>query len=102
MPSVAISSRGEARIRAGHPWVYRSDLVDVDAHGGDMVVVRAPRGHAVGLAFYSSESQIAIRMVLRGDNGTDGLAVVRARIAEAIRFRESLAIDATAYRLIHG
>jgi 23S rRNA (cytosine1962-C5)-methyltransferase len=102
MPSVAISPRGEARVRAGHPWVYRSDLVDVDAQGGDMVVVRAPRGHPVGLAFYSSASQIAIRMVLRGDNGTDGLAVVRARIAAAIRFRESLAIDATAYRLIHG
>ena len=102
-PTVAITSRGEARVLAGHPWVYRSDLVDVAAEPGDIVSVRSARGRHVGVAFYSSESQIAIRMLTRGaEDAADGLAIVRRRIDAAIRFRHSLAIDATAYRLIHG
>jgi len=31
MSSVTISARGEQRIRAGHPWIYRADVVDVSA-----------------------------------------------------------------------
>src|SRR5262245_53598068 len=38
-PSVVVSNRGEQRIRAGHPWIYRADVVDVDASGGDIVSV---------------------------------------------------------------
>ena len=30
-PSVVISARGEQRIAAGHPWIYRADLADVRA-----------------------------------------------------------------------
>ena len=30
-PTVVITQRGEDRVRAGHPWIYRSDLVDVQA-----------------------------------------------------------------------
>ena len=29
MPSVVISARGEQRVRGGHPWIYRADVVDV-------------------------------------------------------------------------
>ena len=28
-PNVTISARGEERIRRGHPWIYRADVVDV-------------------------------------------------------------------------
>jgi 23S rRNA (cytosine1962-C5)-methyltransferase len=99
--SVTISARGEARINAGHPWVYRSDLVGAEATGGDIVAVRSARGRRLGLAFYSSESKIAIRMVARGEE-TNGLGVIRRRIHEAIRFRQSLGIDGNAYRLVHA
>jgi 23S rRNA (cytosine1962-C5)-methyltransferase len=40
-------------------------------------------------------------MVSYGDEGLDATWLHR-RIEEAIRFRESLAIDATAFRLVHG
>ena len=102
LPTVVISARGEERLRCGHPWIYRADVGDVHASAGDPVVVRSPRGQALGLALFSDRSQIAIRMLAHGSIDRDPVALVRSRIEAAIRFRESLAIDATAYRLIHG
>lgn len=100
-PSVTISSRGEQRVLSGHPWVYRTDVADVRAVGGDVVVVRTARGRVVGHALFSDRSQIAVRMVSGPDQPVDA-ALIGARLDAAIAFRESLAIDATAYRLVHG
>jgi 23S rRNA (cytosine1962-C5)-methyltransferase len=102
MPStVTISARGEQRIRGGHPWVYRADVVHVDAAGGDIVQVIGPRQRVIGTALFSDRSQIAIRMLARGEAIADA-SLVRARLEAAIRFRESLRLDASAYRLVHG
>ena len=100
-PTVTVSSRGEERVKNGHPWIYRADLVDVRATGGDRVTVRGPRGRTLGQALYSDRSQIAIRMLTRGEAPADD-DLIRARIESAKTFRDSLAIDATAYRLVHG
>src|SRR5512142_859296 len=57
---VTINARGAARIRAGHPWVYRSDVVSSDgANAGAVVAVTDPTGKLLGSALYSSASQIA-------------------------------------------
>ena len=101
LPTVVVSSRGAQRIESGHPWVYRADLVDSHARAGDRVVVRGPRSRTLGHALYSDRSQIAIRMLTRGDAAADD-DLVRRRIETAIAFRHSLAINASAYRLVHG
>jgi 23S rRNA (cytosine1962-C5)-methyltransferase len=100
-PTIAIGPRGEERIRRGHPWIYRADILDVQADPGDTVTVLGPRRRRLGQALYSDRSQIALRMLTRleADVGPD---LWRARIVAAIRFRESLQIDATAMRLVHG
>jgi len=104
IPTVVISTRGEQRIRNGHQWIYRADVASVHARGGDRVLVRDPRGRTIGTAFYSDRSQIALRILSDGaverDPNDDEL--IRDRIDAAIAFRESLAIDASAYRLVHG
>jgi 23S rRNA (cytosine1962-C5)-methyltransferase len=100
-PSVVISARGDERLQAGHPWIYRGDVVDVRAQGGDIVAVRGPRGRTVAQALYSSRSQIALRVLSYGDEPAD-VALIRRRIESAIAFRGTLAVDATAYRLVHG
>jgi len=101
MPIVTVSSRGEHRIRGGHPWVYRADVTGVDATGGDLVEVIGPRARHLGSAFFSDRSQIPIRMLSVGDPA-DGVGLVRKRLARAVAVRASLALDATAYRLVHG
>jgi 23S rRNA (cytosine1962-C5)-methyltransferase len=100
-PTVVISARGEQRLRGGHPWIYRADVADVRADGGDIVLVRTPRGQIVGSALFSDRSQITLRMLTHGEQPADA-ALVRKRIEMAIAFRATLAIDATAYRLVHG
>jgi 23S rRNA (cytosine1962-C5)-methyltransferase len=101
MSRVVISARGEQRLRTGHPWIYRADVADVDAAGGDIVEVIGPRRRTLGHALFSDRSQIPIRMLARGHAPFDA-SMLRPRLERAIRFRDTLKLDATAYRLVHG
>lgn len=101
-PATAVLSRkGVDRVRAGHPWIYRSDVTDLHAEPGDVVEVRDGRGALLGRALSSTESQITLRMLTRDDTPVDR-AFWRQRLASAIAVRERLALDATAMRLVHG
>ena len=101
MPTVTVSRRAEERVRSGHPWIYRSDVVKADAAAGDTVRVIAPRGRTLGDALYSDRSEISLRMLTRGETRADR-GHWRLRLQQGIQFRDSLRIDATAYRLVHG
>ena len=100
-PTAIVNPKGEDRIRAGHPWIYRSDVADVAPERGAVVEVRGPRNRLLGHALFSAESQITLRMLTRDDRPIDR-QFWHDRLETAIRFRHSLQIDATAYRLIHG
>ena len=100
-PTVTISGRGEERIRSGHLWIYRSDLTNVRATGGDTVRVEGAHGRRLGHALFSDRSQIALRMLATDDRPAD-LSLWRDRLQAAVRFRDGLHIDATACRLVHG
>src|SRR5216684_3207948 len=100
-PVVVVSPRGEERLRGGHPWIYRADVADVRAQAGEIVQVRSARGKTLGSALFSDQSQITLRMLSYGDQAADE-ALVRRRIETAVAFRETLALDATAYRIVHG
>ena len=101
MSVVTITHKGEERVRSGHPWIYRSDVAEARAEAGATVRVVGQRGRPVGQALYSDRSEIALRLLTRGPEVAD-LALWRSRLEQAIRFRDTLAIDATAYRLVHG
>src|SRR5262245_48007860 len=102
MPATAIvRPRGEDRVRSGHPWIYRSDVAEVSAEPGAVVEVFGPRRRSLGSALYSAESQIALRMVTTEPREVDA-RFWHERLDAAIRFRDTLGIDATAYRLVHG
>ncbi len=100
-PTAVITSKGVARVRAGHPWIYRSDVADLHADPGAVVEVRDGRGQLLGRALCSTESQITLRMLTRDDTPVDR-AFWRARLQAAIGMRERLQVDATAMRLVHG
>jgi 23S rRNA (cytosine1962-C5)-methyltransferase len=105
LPTVKISPRGTTRLKAGHVWVYRSDIVSADsALPGSLVRVSDHRGKLLGTALYSSSSQIAIRMLSQETASHDAVddlpALLRQRITEAISYRDSLVDDTEAYRLV--
>ncbi|MFZ0312068.1 MAG: class I SAM-dependent rRNA methyltransferase [Candidatus Korobacteraceae bacterium] len=102
MQAIVVSQRGAARLRGGHVWVYRSDLVSgAETPPGTLVEVRDERGKRLGSALYSSASQIAIRLV-RSEGITQAALpdLLRARIASAVEFRRRTAQDSDSYRVI--
>ncbi|HET9372991.1 MAG TPA: class I SAM-dependent rRNA methyltransferase [Vicinamibacterales bacterium] len=100
--TVVISRRGADRLRAGHPWIYRSDVLSADATPGDVVEVRSERGRPLAHAFWSDRSQISIRVLAGAPAAFDEREWLRARLTAAIAYRASLGIDASAYRLVHA
>jgi 23S rRNA (cytosine1962-C5)-methyltransferase len=98
--TVKISPRGATRLKDGHVWVYRSDIVSADGVlPGSLVGVVDHRGQPLGTAIYSSSSQIALRLISR-EAVADFPALLRQRITDAIAYREKLIHDTNAYRVI--
>jgi len=109
-PTVVISRRGADRVRASHPWIYQSDILEAEVESGDLVRVREERRRGIGWGLWSSQSQIALRMMVVGSSGSlgsekdelDERALFESRLRQAIDYRATLAIDGTACRLVHG
>lgn len=99
-PKIKISQRGAGRLKSGHLWVYKSDVLSADGiPPGSLVAVTDERGKPFGSALYSSSSQIAIRM-LSQQTVSDFPALLRKRISDAIAYRERFVRDTDAYRVI--
>ena len=69
-----VSPRGAARIRAGHPWIFRADVVqgpDRDARDGGpfLVAVVDGRGRGLARATWARDAKIALRVLSRADEG---------------------------------
>jgi 23S rRNA (cytosine1962-C5)-methyltransferase len=97
---VRVSRRGAERLRGGHVWVYRSDIISADGvPPGALVAVADERGKFLGTALYSSSSQIAIRMISPAAVG-DLPSLLRERIQAAIAYRERVVRDTDAYRVV--
>jgi 23S rRNA (cytosine1962-C5)-methyltransferase len=99
MGTAVVSRRGEGRVQKGHPWVFRSDVTRVDdAEPGSIVRVLAASGRPLGFAFFSSRSEITLRVIQRGaELPADWL---RQRLRAALGWRES--VGASTCRLVHG
>lgn len=102
LPIVVVSSRAAARLRAGHLWVYRSDITKTgDAPACALVQVNDERGRRLGSALYSSSSQIAVRMLGSEPISEHDLpGLIADRINKAIDFRRQVAQNTDSYRVI--
>jgi 23S rRNA (cytosine1962-C5)-methyltransferase len=101
-PALSVNWRAAARIRHGHVWVYRSDLVDPNqAPPGSLVRVQDEAGKYLGTALYSSSSQIALRMLAGERLEPAGLVeLLRQRLLAAIAYRERIVRGSDACRLV--
>jgi len=102
MHSATVSAKGARRWDAGHPWIYRSDLVTAPHSDAGVVRVMDQRGKPIGVALWSPRSEISLRLLDSDpDASIDGEWWHRA-LARAIARRSPLANDTTACRLVHG
>ena len=100
MKTVKVNKRGADRVRQGHLWIYRSDVVDTAAEGGSVVRVADERGNFVGQALFSDASQIALRFLTQTTEEIDR-DWWRRRIVEAAE-RRNVPPDTNAFRLIYS
>ena len=99
-PTAVISLRAVSRLKSGHVWVYRSDILSAkEAAPGSVVSVTDERGRYFGSALYSSSSQIALRMI-SPEPVADFPDLLRERVRAAIAYREPLVRDTDAYRVV--
>ena len=102
MTEVQVSWRGAERLAAGHPWVYSSEIVTRnEASPGAVVRVVDPRGRLLGIAHYSSTSQIALRLLSDRPERVNA-DFFRQRLERALAYRRQVVSGTTAYRLVHG
>lgn len=99
-----VSPRAAARLRHGHVWVYRSDLAaSSPLPPGSVVEVADEAGNVIGSAFYSSSSQIALRIIWSGGQpAPDPSSLVEERVRAAVGLRQTLVSNSNAYRLVFG
>lgn len=100
MNKVVVNKRGATRIRKGHLWIYRSDVVHVDALGGAVVSVTDEAGNFIGQSLYSDQSQIALRFLTLGKENIDR-DWWRQKIRECAQ-RRQVSSDTNAYRLVYS
>jgi 23S rRNA (cytosine1962-C5)-methyltransferase len=102
-PVAIISRRAADRLRAGHVWVYRSDiehLVEMDA---GLMAVADHRGFPLGTALWSPTSQIALRLVTFDPHLTHAawMTLFEQRLRQAIQLRAGMLDEGTdACRLV--
>ena len=102
MPTITVNKRGANRIRKGHLWIYRSDVVDVnDASGGSVVTVRDQQGNFVGQALFSDASEITLRLLTLTDAPIDR-EWWRKRILAAAARRQPIDPETNAYRVVYS
>jgi 23S rRNA (cytosine1962-C5)-methyltransferase len=96
-----VSSRAVERIRAGHLWIYRSDVLECSASPGSIVSVFDKKGKFYAQAFHSSTSLITLRVLTSLDESIDRRFWLN-RIQSAFELRRRVVSDTEVYRLVHA
>ncbi len=100
--SATVTARGALRWKGGHPWIFRSDVKRRPAAPAGVTRVRDERGRWLGVALWSPESEISLRLLDLNADVTIDAEWWHVRLAHAIARRREMGIDANAYRLVHA
>jgi 23S rRNA (cytosine1962-C5)-methyltransferase len=93
----------DARIQAGHLWVYRNEIARIEGtpEDGDAVMVRTPAGRTLATGLLNTRSLITVRLFTSGDRDLDE-AFFRSRLEAALSLRTRITAGTTASRLVFG
>ena len=105
-----IAPKGVERIRAGHLWVFRSDVVQAPhvADSGAITRVVDKRHRFVAWAQYGAESEITLRVISKTDYSESQNTPEfwrefwRERLRNAYEWRKRVVGKAETYRLVHA
>lgn len=99
--AIRLSRRALARVRAGHPWVYRSDLGEETTPQAALVQLIDEKGKFLASAVSSSSSQIALRVIAHTPVADEQLLpLLRERVRQAVAYRRTVYGTRDAMRIV--
>lgn len=98
LPLARVTAKGASRWVRGHPWIYRSDVMESPSEAGLCRVLDSKKKF-LGIALCSPRSEIRLRLLETRDRAIDR-AWWREKLTRALGQRTG--IDATAYRVVHA
>lgn len=101
MSKVFVNQKGAKRIRKGHLWIYKSDVIKIEADGGDVVSVFDEAKNLVGKAFYSDSSEITLRFFTT-KNEEINRDYWKRKIVEAFKRRPKLVETTNSMRVVNS
>jgi len=100
MNTVKVNRKAANRAASGHPWLFSSDVIDAkSASPGEAVHVTDDRGKFIGVAHYSSTSQISLRLLTTRREPIDRAFYLR-RLRQALAHRDRVVENSNACRLV--
>lgn len=104
-PIVTVTPKAEKSIRAGHPWVYDTEIISAfgDLVNGGLTDVLSAKGAYLGTGFLSQSSKIRVRILSSNANETFSSAFWERRLRYAIEYRRTvMGEDFSCCRLVFG
>ena len=104
-PQIFVTSKAEASIRRGHPWVYHTEITDIQGSctDGSLADVLTQKGRYLGTGFFNSHSKIRVRIISTNSNDRFDAAFYERRLRHAWEYRKTvMGEDTSCCRLIFG
>jgi len=101
---VILTNKGTRWLENMHPWVYETDIAEVNGEyeNGDIVDVVSLKGKYLGSGFISLNSKIRVRILSRNANDVFDKEFFKRRISYAWQYRKSIMDDTSACRIVFG
>jgi 23S rRNA (cytosine1962-C5)-methyltransferase len=100
--TAVVSRKGAKRWQQGHPWIFRSDVVERPSTPAGVVLVKDNWQKDLGWALWSPESEISLRLIDANPSAVIDASWWRERIKLALERRKAIDKTCNAFRLIHG
>jgi len=103
LPTVLLKPGEADRIVAGHPWIYRGEILRLThpAPDGTIVQVKDHRQRLLGTGLYNAKSKINVRL-LSPDRITLDESFFESRIRAALAVRQRHLPGATSFRIVNA
>ena len=101
MATLKLTRGAEARIKAGHPWIYRTQIADLTGRwkAEEAVEIVDWSRRFLGRGFYNPRPSLCCRLLTRRDEPVDA-GFFHRRLREAFEYRREAGLASDAYRLV--
>ena len=105
LPHAVITPKAEKSVRAGHPWIYDTEVISIsgECENGGVIDVVSAKGAYLGTGFLSRSSKIRIRLLTRNASDCINGSFFARRVSYAVAYRRTvIGGDFSCCRLIFG